>query len=267
MKIHPSILILLLFVASGPWLTSCASSASRKQAAPASSRSVGEKKSDGKSVKATDDLDEYTAASIPDPLQPLNRVTFWINDGLYTVLLRPISKGYEFVVPEPVRTGVHNVFENVRFPVRLVNNTLQGNFKRAGQETGKFLVNTVVGVGGFGRPSDHIPALADVPDADMGQTFAKWGIPHGAYLVLPVLGPSSLRDTVGMAGDYGLNPVNWVTIVYGGYTWTIAIPSANSLRTTHRQLGVYDAAIKSALDRYLAMRTAYAQYRAEAASR
>ncbi|MFZ4682797.1 MAG: MlaA family lipoprotein [Terrimicrobiaceae bacterium] len=266
MKLHPSILPLLLLVASGPFLTSCSSSG-RQQKAPVSSSAVGEKKSDGKTVKATDDLDEYSAATIPDPLQPLNRVTFWINDGLYTVLLRPISKGYEFVVPTPVRTGVHNVFENVRFPVRLVNNALQGNFKRAGQETGKFLVNTVVGVGGIGRPSDHIPALADVPDADMGQTFAKWGIPHGAYLVLPVLGPSSLRDTVGMAGDYGLNPVNWVTIIYGGYTWTIAIPSVNSLRTTHRQMGVYDTATKNALDRYLAIRTAYAQYRAEAAAK
>ncbi len=264
MKLQTS--LLLLAVTAAPFLTSCASRAA-KQPAPAASATVGDKKSDGKSAKSTEDLDEYDAVSIADPLEPLNRATFWLNDGLYTVLFRPISKGYEFVIPKPVRTGIFNIFENVKFPVRLVNNTLQGNFKRVGQETGKFLVNTTAGVGGFGRPSDHIPALADVPDADTGQTLAKWGVGHGIYIVLPVLGPSSLRDTVGVAGDYALNPVNWVSIIYGGYSWIIAIPSTNTVRALPSQMGIYDAATKNALDRYLAARTAYIQYRREAASK
>ena len=93
---------------------------------------------------------------------------------------------------------------------------MQLNFRRAGQETGKFLVNTVAGVGGIARFSDRIPALANVPAADTGQTFAKWGIGHGAYFVIPLLGPSSLRDTVGLAGDYALNPVSWVTFWWAG---------------------------------------------------
>jgi phospholipid-binding lipoprotein MlaA len=259
------LLPLLLVAASIPLLTSC-TSPSRKQ--PSSAAAVGSAKTDGKSVKAeTGDLDEYSATLIADPLEPLNRVTFSLNHGLYTFVLHPISTAYKAVFPKPVRTGISNAFENVKFPVRLVNDALQGNFKRAGQETGKFLVNSTIGVGGIGRPSDHIPALADVPAADTGQTFAKWGIGHGAYLVLPLLGPSSLRDSVGLAGDYALNPVSWVTIWYGGYAWTLAIPSTNTLRAIPEQLDIYDAATKNTLDRYLAARSSYIQYRQEAAKK
>ena len=262
----PPIIPLLFVLASAALLTSCTSVCPKQ---PADSRSAAVRGgSDGKSVKAAEgDPDKSITISIADPLEPLNRATFWINDGLYTVVLRPITKGYEKVIPRPVRTGIHNVFENVRFPVRFVNDTLQGNFKRAGLETGKFFVNSLLGVGGIGRPSDHMPALADVPEGDTGQTFAKWGIGHGIYIVLPVLGPSSLRDTVGIAGDYVLNPVNWVSFVYGGYAWTIAIPSTNSLRVTHEQLGVYDSASKSSLDKYLAIRSAYIQHRQEVAKK
>jgi phospholipid-binding lipoprotein MlaA len=265
MKRHTSLLPLLLVVSSVPLLTSCTST-SRKQPDLSSSAAVRDNKLKSKPVKAEqNDLDEYNTASVADPLEPLNRATFWLNDGIYTIVLRPISKGYEKVFPKPVREGIYNAFENVKFPVRLVNNALQGNFKRAGQETGKFLVNTVIGFGGLVRQSDRFPALADVPTADTGQTFAKWGIGHGVYIVLPLLGPSSLRDTVGLAGDYVLNPVSWVTILYGDYAWTIAIPSTNTLRALPDELGKYDSATKNALDRYLAARSSYIQYRHEVA--
>ena len=139
-----------------------------------------------------------------------------IRDRLYTFLFRPISKGYELILPRPVRKGIDNAFENVKYPVRVVNCTLQGKFKRAGQETGKFVVNTVGGVAGIFRPAENIPALANVPDEDTAQTLGKWGIPNGPYLVLPLLGPSSVRDTVGLAGDYALNPVNWPYLYWFG---------------------------------------------------
>lgn len=267
MKTTPSLLLVLLGF-SLPIFVGC-SSTSRKPAAPPAAAAAGEPKSDGKSVKAvSDDLDEYGAnIAVADPLEPLNRATFWINDGLYTIALRPISKGYEKVVPRFARQGIYNAYENVKFPVRLVNHLLQGNFPRAGQETGKFLVNSTAGIGGLGRPSDHIPALADVPSADTAQTFAKWGIGNGFYLVLPLLGPSTLRDTVGLAGDYALNPITWVCFVYGDYDWIIAIPAANTLRAMPGQLAQYDTITKDALDRYLAARSAYIQNRAEAARR
>ncbi|MBE2205223.1 MAG: VacJ family lipoprotein [Chthoniobacterales bacterium] len=256
---------LLSLAVIAPLLTSC-STPPRKPAHAASA--VGTTKSDGKSVRQPEsEWDEYSGLAIADPLEPLNRVTFTVNHGLYTFLLRPISSAYRTVFPKVVRTGISNAFENVKFPIRLVNDTLQGNFKRAGQETGRFLVNSTLGIGGLGRPADHMPALADVPPADTGQTFAKWGIGHGPYLVLPLLGPSSLRDTVGLAGDYALNPVSWVTIVYGGYAWTLAIPCSNTVRAMPDQFDIYDAATKNSLDRYVAARSSYIQFRDEVAKK
>ncbi len=262
------ILILLLAVAAAPLLTSC-SSAAKKQ--PDVAVAISDKSGDGKAVADVgaddDDLDEYAVVSIADPLEKVNRGTFWLNHGIYTYLIRPVSKVYRTIVPKPVRQGLDNAYQNVAFPVRVVNHTLQGNLPRAGQETGKFLVNSTVGVGGFMRPSDRIPALANVPSADTGQTFARWGIGHGYYLVLPILGPSSVRETVGYAGDYALNPVNWVTILYGGYAWTLAIPYTNTVRSTPGQMDQYDAAIGNAVDPYLAARSSFVQYRAEVARR
>jgi len=245
---------------SAPLFTSC-STTQRKQPDRASSAVSGSVPSDGKSVKAEDDLDEYQVVSIPDPLEPVNRVTFWVNHQLYTFVFRPVSKSYERIFPKPVRTGVYNVFDNVEYPVRFVNDALQGKFGQAGKETGRFIVNSIVGVGGIGRPADHIPALANVPRADTAQTLEKWGIGHGFYLVLPLLGPSSMRDTVGLAGDYALNPVSWVSIVYGGYTWIIAIAATDTLSGMPNKFEAYDGATKNSLDRYLAARTAYSQYR------
>lgn len=221
------------------------------------------KKSDQPSK--SDDLDDYSVVEISDPLEPLNRATFRLNEGLYTALFRPISKGYEKVLPETVRKGINNAFENVKFPVRFVNCTLQFNFKRAGQETGKFVVNTIVGIGGLGRPSDKIAALANVPDSDTGQTFAKWGIGHGAYLVLPFIGPSSVRDGIGYLGDYALNPVDWGMFWHNPPFWTNIPPAANTLRATPGELKRYDTATEDAVDSYISLRSAYIQNRAEAA--
>jgi phospholipid-binding lipoprotein MlaA len=263
MKIRVFFRIALLGLAASLF-TSCTTASSRKPVAASSMAG-----SDGKSVATTanDDLDEYAAASIADPLEPVNRVTFWVNHQLYTFLLRPVSKTYEKVLPKPVRTGVFNVFDNVRFPERFVNDALQARFPRAGQEAGRFLVNTTLGVGGIFRVSDKFPALADVPAADTGQTFAKWGIGHGFYLVLPVIGPSSARDGVGLAGDYALNPVAWVGIFYGSWAWTIPVSVTDTVRLMPDKFAAYDAATGNALDRYLAVREAYVQYRRKAVSK
>ena len=164
------------------------------------------------SPPSVEDLNEYShVATIADPAEPVNRGTFWLNHQLYNYVLRPVSKAYEFILPSLARKAIHNVFDNVEYPVRVVNHVLQFEFKRADLETRKFVVNSVVGVGGILRVSDRIPELANIPPADTGQTFAKWGIGHGAYVVLPVFGPSSLRDGVGIAGDAALNPVSWIS--------------------------------------------------------
>ena len=221
-----------------------------------------------KAAPADDDLDEYSqVASVPDPAEPVNRGTFWLNHQLYNYVLRPVSKAYEFILPSPARKAIHNVFENVEYPVRVVNHALQFEFKRADLETRKFVVNSVAGVGGILRVSDRIPELANIPPADTGQTFAKWGIGHGAYVVLPVLGPRSVRDTVGMAGDYALNPVSWLS--YGGVSGAtaLAVSGPSAARNMNEKINLYDAATQNAIDPYIAVRTGYIQYREQAASK
>ena len=219
----------------------------------------------GAATKAAgdDDLDEYAVVEIADPMERFNRGSFWLNDKLYAVLLRPISRTYEFILPQRVRTGIDNVFVNAKYPVRLVNHTLQGRFKNAGLETEKFLLNTVVGVGGAFRISDKFTSLAGLPEPDTGMTFAKWGMGHGPYLVLPVLGPSSVRDGIGLAADSALNPVNWGLFWGGAQEWTDIPSYINMVRILPSNLELYDEAKKSALDPYLSVRSAYVQYREE----
>ena len=213
----------------------------------------------------TDDvdvLDDYATAEIADPLEKLNRVTFKFNDGLYRFVFRPISKGYTTIAPKPVRKGIDNVYDNLRFPVRLVNSTLQGKFKRAGLEVQKFGLNTVIGVGGIFKVSDRIEKLATVPEEDTAQTFAVWGIGKGAYLVIPVFGPSTIRDAWGLAGDYALNPINWGLLVNGSLENLTWIPTtANTIRLMPSQLDIYDAAKANSIDPYLSVRSIYLQNR------
>ena len=214
-----------------------------------------------------DDLEEYSKVGvIADPAEPVNRGIFWFNHQLYKFVLRPVSTAYEFVLPQPVRTSVYNVYDNLEFPVRLVNNLLQVNFKRSELETEKFVVNSVAGVGGIFRVSDKIPSLANVPPADTGQTFAKWGVGHGPYIVVPVLGPRSARDIVGFVGDSALNPVTWVSIGGASAATSLAVTSPNTMRTVNSRLKAYDAATQNAIDPYLAVRSGYVQYRQKAAS-
>lgn len=212
-----------------------------------------------------DELDDYaTTSQVADPLEPLNRATFALNDGIYNVVLRPISKGYTTVTPKVVRTGLDNFFENAKYPVRLVNSGLQGKFRRAGHETEKFAVNTVTGFGGLVKQSDRLPHLANIPAEDTGQTLATWGIGHGPYLVLPVLGPSSAREAVGYAGDYVLNPVNWGVFQSKDALQYIP-PGVNTLRSLPGQLEIYDNSRKDAIDPYISVRSTYIQNRAGAA--
>ena len=211
-----------------------------------------------------DEMDDYAIVQISDPFEPVNRAIFRFNDGLYDYVLRPVSKGYTTVVPAPGRKGIGNFFDNIRFPIRFVNSVLQGKFKRAGLETGKFAVNTVAGLGGFIRISDDVPALARIPQEDTGQTFGVWRIGQGPYVVLPILGPGTARDTVGFVGDYFLSPLNWnLKDNIEWYTWEIdtGVTVVNVVSRLPDRLATYDAARKDAIDPYLAVRSSYVQYR------
>jgi phospholipid-binding lipoprotein MlaA len=208
-----------------------------------------------------DDWGDTAEVKVHDPIEPVNRGVFWFNHQLYTYVAKPFSTAYKFAFPELVRKGIRNAYDNVRFPVRFVNHILQGRLDRTAQETGRFVVNSTVGVGGLMKPADKVPALADIPKADTGQTFAKWGIPHGPYLVFPVLGPTSCRDLVGTAGDTVLNPVSWLGFIFPGAGWTVGVSAPSGAHSVPDRMDTYDMATKDALDPYISARTGYVQYR------
>ena len=144
-----------------------------------------------------------------DPLEPTNRFFYQVNDALDTLLMKPVATVYRGVVPQPVRTGVHNVLNHLATPVVLANDILQGDKERAGATISRFIVNSTLGLGGlYDMATDlSIP----LHDADFGMTLAVWGVPDGAFLFLPVLGPSNPRDAIGFAVDtFALDPWGWV---------------------------------------------------------
>jgi ABC-type transporter lipoprotein component MlaA len=146
--------------------------------------------------------------SVPDPVEPLNRVMWGFNKALMTDVIKPTSKVYRFVVVKPVRTGIGNFGRNLTYPGRLINNLLQGKWTGARDESYRFLGNTTVGIGGF----FDVATKWKIPksDADFGQTFGKWGWKPNCYLMLPILGPSNERDTLGFAADTAANPLIYI---------------------------------------------------------
>ena len=215
-------------------------------------------------AKTAADDDEYAVVKIYDPLEPFNRTMFKFNNGLYDYVFRPVSKGYVKVTPAPVRRGLGNFFTNLKFPIRFVSTLLQGKLKHTGLEVKKFYINTVAGLGGIIRISDGVPDIADLPSEDLGQTFGVWGIHNGPYLVLPVLGPGTARDSVGLVGDYFLNPMHWNQLQHvDGYHWwwDTVLQATDTVNSLPELLKLYDEEKKAALDPYLSVRSAYIQYR------
>ena len=201
--------------------------------------------------------EEKEITKIPDPLEPFNRAMFHFNDKLYFWVLKPVAQGYNQVVPEPARVGVKNFFSNLRMPVRFVSSLLQGDIKGAATQLGRFLVNTIWGVGGFLDPSSSEQLNIPKQDADLGQTLGIYGVGQGFYLVWPILGPSSARDSVGIAGDYFLYPVSYIN---PWYDW-LAVRAYEEVNDASLNIGDYELLKEAAIDPYVAVRDAYHQYR------
>jgi phospholipid-binding lipoprotein MlaA len=209
-----------------------------------------------------EDLDDDYAniKHIPDPIEPLNRGTFWFNHQIYHYAFKPVTKVYKFIFPQPVRTGVSNVVYNAQYPCRVINDMLQWKPRTAGLETEKFLVNTTAGVAGIFKISDKIPSLSNLSSTDSSITFAKWGIPAGCYVVWPIIGPYSTRDFVGFAADIAEDPITWLTL--GGGTFGTLSIATTAPRVTSKgtdQMDNYDTLTQGAVDRYTAVRSAYEQ--------
>lgn len=210
------------------------------------------------------DWDELAVETtrVADPWQGFNRTMFTANEHLYRVIMRPLARGYERAVPTPARRGLTNFFFNLRFPVRFAGAVLQGKTDRAARETGRFVVNTVAGLGGFFRVSEHVNGLAAEPAEDVGQVLGAWGIASGPYVVLPIFGPVTLRDLAGGVGDSALTPIYWTFEGYDEWEVRAAVQATNAISTTPELLRSYDAVCERAIDPYAALRDAYAARRA-----
>ncbi len=189
-----------------------------------------------------------------DPLEPMNRATFRFNDTVDTYALRPVAQVYA-EAPLPVRTGVSNFFGNIKDAWTGVNNLLQGKPLDGVSDFGRVLVNSTIGMlGVFDVATDM---GLEKHEEDLGQTLAVWGVGDGPYLVLPFLGPSTVRDSVALIGDMQADPVGHVD----------DIPTRNSLRGLRivnaraNLLGADEAANQAALDKYEYFRSFYLQYR------
>ena len=192
-----------------------------------------------------------------DPWRGMNEGTHAFNETVDRFVLEPVAKGYDFVVPELVQDGVGNFFENLLVPRTVLNDLLQGDVGHAFKHTGRFMVNTVVGLGGLIDVADEVGM--DHDPEDFGQTLGRWGVGPGPYLVLPLLGPSTLRDTAALPLDYAANPAFWVDegVVTAG---------ATALSITDARAGVLEEFAenrRTAIDYYVFVRDAYLQNRAK----
>jgi len=191
-----------------------------------------------------------------DPWESFNRGVYKFNDSLDRHIAKPVARGYVKVVPHPIRTGVHNFFTNLQTPVVMVNDGLQARFRAAGTDLGRFLMNTVVGIGGILDPATS--AGLDKNQNDFGRTLGVWGLHPGPFLEIPLLGPSDVRDAVGRAGDVFTSPQHWVStnawISYGLY-----LPQFVDERA---ELLPLDQTLKNAFDPYVFIRDAYLEHRA-----
>jgi phospholipid-binding lipoprotein MlaA len=201
-------------------------------------------------------------ASLPEGAQPhpddrferFNRGVYRFNDALDRSVAKPVARAYVKVTPRPIRTGVSNFLANLESPITIVNELLQGKIKGFGTDTARLVINTTIGIGGLFDPATRMGLTAG--DEDLGQTFGKWGMPAGPFLMLPLFGPSSVRDGVGRVGDSFAHPRNYIEDEWTRYGLT-----AIDFVDTRAGLLQTDAVLERSFDPYAFIRNAYLQRR------
>jgi phospholipid-binding lipoprotein MlaA len=260
MKLHSCVIIVLLVITTG-----CATSDNSPSAGAAnghggligSGGAAEESFTDEEFDLLEEELDDQEI-KVDDPLEGINRLMFGFNDVLYYWILKPCIETCKAVVPEPGRIGIRNFFQNVSTPVRYVNCLLQGKGPAADVELRRFLVNTTVGVLGFGDPARDQYGL-DPTWEDLGQTLGVHGMDSGFYIVWPFLGPSTVRDSLGMVGDAFLNPVRYVD----PWEASVIISATRGINEGSFHVGEYEEFKSASLEPYIVMRETYIQYRDE----
>jgi len=211
-----------------------------------------------------DQSDEYAAEEkeeepvrVADPIAPWNKAMYHFNDKLYFWVLKPAAQGYSAVMPEDVRISFSNFFNNLTTPIRFVASLLQLKVKDAGNELIRLVYNSTAGIGGLADVAKTDLSISR-KDEDLGQTLGNYGIGNGFYIVWPILGPSTLRDSVGTVGDWFLDPVDYVNPFFFD---ALAIRTFDKVNTVSLHIGDYEDLKKSAIDPYVSLRNAYIQYR------
>ena len=195
---------------------------------------------------------------IYDPLEDFNRAIFKFNDVADRIILEPVARGYR-KLPSPMQSGISNFLSNLRMPLVIVNQLLQGQVKNSAESTGRFVVNTTAGVFGFFDVADNIGL--EEKDEDYGQTLATWGVGDGFYVVLPIFGPSNLRDTTGLVLTAVTDPVNAYAITEGE-GWAVPVRTAiNAVDRRSKIIDEVNALRNNSVDYYAAVRSSYYQNR------
>jgi phospholipid-binding lipoprotein MlaA len=189
-----------------------------------------------------------------DPFERFNRSSFAFNDALDRAMLKPAAKAYKKVTPRIVRTGVSNALSNLNTVSTIINDVLQGKMRQAGQDSGRFLLNSTLGLAGLFDPASA--AGFENNDEDFGQTLGKWGVKPGPYLMLPILGPTNVRDGLARIPDQYTYPVNYLHD-----TSTQYIIRAVDLLDLRAGLLDLDAQLERSYDRYAFVRNAWMQRR------
>ncbi|MCC5868642.1 MAG: VacJ family lipoprotein [Gammaproteobacteria bacterium] len=209
---------------------------------------------DAQAGPAIDDTEVAARPRNVDPLEPINRFNYRVHRVGDRFVLRPVARAYQNVTPRPVRRGVSNFMRNLGMPIVIVNNVLQGKFSQAVDDTGRFLVNSTIGI--LGLVDVASKAGMDRPNEDFGQTLGVWGVSPGPYLFIPFLGPTTFRDGVGLAVDALTHPLFYYN--NSSVRDKLAILAAVDARAGLLSL---DGNIESAADPYLFIRDAYLQRR------
>jgi len=199
-----------------------------------------------------------------DPLESVNRVTFDVNDFLDRLLIRPMAELYRVMIPPPLRDRIAAILKNMDEPVIMANNMLQGEFSSAGTSFSRLVINTTLGGGGMFDVANEFKLYRQT--GDFGQTLHTWGVGSGPYIVLPLFGPSTARDAVGLGVDSVMSP--WQYIVAIGNTQTkdtffITDMAGTALSKREANIEALDALHQGSLDFYAQMRSVYRQYRAK----
>ena len=207
----------------------------------------------------SDDFETSTIEDeIYDPLESVNRAIFSFNNVADKVILEPVAKGYK-KLPSPLQSGISNFLSNLRTPLVVVNQFLQGQGSNAFQSSGRFIINSTVGVFGLFDAAEKIGL--EEKEEDYGQTLATWGVGDGFYIVLPLFGPSNLRDTSGMFMTMMTDPVN-AYAASQGEAWVIPLrTAANAVDQRSKIIDEVNALRDNSLDYYAAVRSSYYQNR------